>query len=113
MASWVDVERLMAYWYREGDHNVWAERDWAELGQELEAIDTFGPEDRAILADNVWADWAELGQELDAPDNFLDRAILADVRKDLIDQMVCVAEELRPQLRLAAADRRASKSLGR
>jgi len=82
MATWVDVECLMAYWYREGDHNVWA--DWAELGQELEALDTFGPEDRAILA---------------------------DVREDLIDQMVCVAEELRPQLRLATADRRARKSL--
>ena len=36
MATWVDVECLMAYWYREGDHNVWA--DWAELGQELEAL---------------------------------------------------------------------------
>ena len=87
MATWVDVECLMAYWYREGDHNVWA--DWAELGQELEALavhplDTFGPEDRAILA---------------------------DVREDLNDQMVYVAEELRPQLRLATADRRARKSL--
>ena len=100
MATWVDVECLMAYWYREGDHNVWA--DWAELGQELEA-----------LADNVWADWAELRQELEALDTFgpEDRAILAEVRKDLIDQMVCVAEELRPQLRLATADRRARKSL--
>ena len=87
MATWVDVECLMAYWYREGDHNAWAE--WAELGQELEALavhplDTFGPEDRAILA---------------------------DVREDLIDQMVCVAEELRPQLRLATADRWSHKSL--
>ena len=79
----------MTDWYIEGDCDAWA--DWAELPNELEVLDvhpldTFGPEDRAILA---------------------------DVREDLNDQMWYVTEGLRPQLRLASADRRTTKSLSR
>ena len=83
---------MMAYWYREGDFNAWA--DLAEIQQDHEDLsatqqhmaDTFLPEERAILA---------------------------NMHEDLCDLLAYTADELRPQLRLAAADRRASKSLGR
>ncbi len=42
-----------------------------------------------------------------------ERSILADMHEDLCDLLAYTAAELRPQLRLAASDRRASKSLGR
>ena len=92
MPTWQDIEDVMAYWYREGDFNAWA--DLVEIQQDqgdLSAIrccvaDTFLPEERAILA---------------------------DMHEELCDLLAYTADELRPQLRLAAADRRASKSLGR
>ena len=51
---------------------------------ECTPLDTFGPEDRAILA---------------------------DVREHANDRILYVADELRPQLRLPATDRRTRKPL--
>ena len=92
MPTWQDIEDVMAYWYREGDFNAWA--DLAEIQQDqgdLSAIrccvaDTFLPEERSILA---------------------------DMHEELCDLLAYTADELKPRLRLAAADRRANKSLAR
>ena len=92
MPTWQDIEDVMANWYRECDFNAWA--DLVEIQQDQEDLsatqqhmaDTFLPEERSILA---------------------------DMHEDLCDLLAYTADELRPQLRLAAADRRASKSLGR
>ncbi len=71
----------------------------------------------------AWADLLEIRQEQEdlsatqqhMANKFLpeERSILADMHEDLCDLLAYTAAELRPQLRLAASDRRASKSLGR
>ena len=85
--SWADVEFLMAHWYKEGAGDAWA--DLAEMEQDAEAM-------------------TSVEHLFDTPE---ERAILADMRKDLDDRLASAAGELRPQLRLATADRRSRKSL--
>ena len=91
MPTWQDIEDLMAYWYRECDFNAWA--DLVEIQQDQEDLSAT--------------------QQHRANASRPERAILADRHEELCDLLAYTADELRPQLRLAAADRRASKSLGR
>ena len=92
MPTWQDIEAVMAYWYQEGDFNAWA--DLVEIQQDRE--------DLSVTQQHM-------------ANKFLpeERSILADMHEDLCDLLAYTADELRPQLRLAASDRRASKSLGR
>ena len=83
---------MMAYWYRECDFNAWA--DLVEIQQDREDLSAT----QQHMADSFLPE---------------ERSILADMHEDLCDLLASTAAELRPQLRLAAADRRASKSLGR
>ena len=85
MVSWGDVEFLINHWYQEASHDVWY--DIIELDSELDDfhnIEPIGAAERSVL------DWAicDIGKQ----------------RSELI-------EDLRPQVRLAAADRCARKSL--
>ena len=85
--SWQDVESVMDFWYREGAARAWG--DVAELEQGLED-----------LATNTHI--------FETPE---DRVIQGELRQDLQDQLTFAADELRAQLRLAAADRQASISM--
>ena len=92
MPTWQDTEDVMAYWYREGDFNAWA--DLAEIQQDHEDLSAT----QQHMADSFLPE---------------EHSILADMHEDLCNMLAYTADELRPQLRLAASDRRASKSLGR
>ena len=79
--SWRDVDAVMAFWYRNSAVGAWD--DWMELTHELETLDSVG---------HLWTTADE-------------RAIHQEMWEDLQDQLSCTTDELRPQLRLAAANK--------
>ena len=79
--SWQDVDAVMAFWYRSSAVGAWD--DWMELTYELETLESVG---------HLWTTADE-------------RAIHQEMWEDLQDQLSCTADELRPQLRLAAANK--------
>ena len=85
--AWQDIESLMIFWYRDSAAAAWD--DCAELEQELEAL---------ASVEHMWKSSNE-------------RAIHLEMHDDLLDQLSFTADELRPQLRLAAASRQAALSL--
>ena len=92
MPTWQDIEDVMAYWYREGGRIDWM--DLAEIRQDQEDLS---------------ATWQHVTARLHLS---IERTILAEKQEDLDVLLAYIADELRPQLRLAAADLRASNSLG-
>ena len=92
MPTWHDIEDVMALWYRESDRIAWV--DLVDIRQDQEALSVT----QQHMANKFLPE---------------ERSILADMHEDLCDLLAYTADELRPQLRLAASDRRASKSLGR
>ena len=92
MPTWHDIEDVMAFWYRESDRIAWV--DLAEIQRDQEDLSAT----QQHMANKFLPE---------------ERSILADMHEDLCDLLAYTADELRPQLRLAASDRRASKSLGR
>ena len=95
MATWQDIEDVMAYWFREGACIAWV--DLVEIRKDQEDL----CEMQKHVADMSFTYRPE------------ERAILAEMHMDLIVMLALVAEELRPQLRLASADQWARKSLCR
>ena len=87
--SWQDIDFVMTAWLKESDAEAWS--DWLELKADLDA-----------LADNV---------HLFESQGFAGRFIHREIWQDLQDQILYTADELRPHLRLAAADRQASITL--
>ena len=85
--AWQDIESLVIFWYRDSAVAAWD--DCAELEHELDAL---------ASVEHLWTTPEE-------------RAINAEMHEDLIDMMSFTADELRPQLRLAAASRQAALSL--
>ena len=95
MTPWQDIEDVMAFWLREGARNAW--EDFDEIRKDQKDL----CEIQKHVADRSFTYRPE------------ERAILAELHVDLNVMLALVAEELRPQLRLAAADRWAMKSLCR
>ena len=87
--AWHDIETFMVHWYRDSAVAAWD--DCTELEQELDALDSVG---------HLW----------ETPE---ERAINAEMHEDLMDMLSFTADELRPQLRLAASSRQAAFSLKR
>ena len=85
MASWMDVEFLMIQWYQEAI-------DDAHL--EIIAIDSELDDLLSIRAESA-----------------AERSIQAWAIRDLTQQKADLIEDHQPQIRLAAADRQANKSL--
>ena len=92
MPNWQDIEYVMAHWYHEGDREAWA--DLAGIQKDQVAL-------------------SATQQHMTNTFRGEDRAIMAELQDDVDDLMAYTADELRPQLRLGAADRRGSKSLRR
>jgi hypothetical protein len=95
MTTWQDIEDVMAYWFREGARIAWV--DLVEIRKDHEDL----CEMQRHVADMSFTFRPE------------ERAILAEMHTALNDMLALVAEELRPQLRLAAAGGWAMKSLSR
>ena len=85
--AWQDIESLVIFWYRDSAVAAWD--DCAELEQELETL---------ASVEHLWKSSDE-------------HAIHLEMHEDLMDMLSFTADELRPQLRLAAASRQAALSL--